>query len=272
MKKGWLIYDQEGAKRNKWFINECISSATRHGMELSLKIYEGEPLKKPYPEFALVRTIAPALNLDLEGAGTRVFNSYAVSRMANDKYLSHQAALELGLPVLPTDRSAARECSFAYDYPIVVKSRAGHGGQEVYLLHSEPEYLDFFRTHDAEKYITQQFCSEAGKDLRIYVLGGRILAGILRTSSTDFRSNYSLGGKVERIPVPIEIQEMVKKLHDRYAFDFVGIDFIRHEGKWVLNEIEDVVGSRMLYETTDLDVVELYISHIQRRLDGSKAE
>jgi len=34
----------------------------------------------------------------------------------------------------------------------------------------------------------------------------------------------------------------------------------------VLNEIEDVVGARMLYSLTDIDVVRLYLQHILKKL------
>ena len=165
--------------------------------------------------------------------------------------------------------ASASKKRFVKEYPLVVKSRAGHGGQEVFLLHTEEECEKFFKAHAPDGYIVQQFCSEAGKDLRVYVLGGKILAGVLRSSDEDFRSNYSLGGRVESVPVPQEVQDMVKTLHDAYSFDFVGIDFIRHDGKWILNEVEDVVGSRMLYETTDLDAVKLYIEYVAGKLKAN---
>ena len=104
----------------------------------------------------------------------------------------------------------------------------------------------------------------------MYVLGGKILAGVLRVSTNDFRSNFSLGGSVERVPVPIEIQKTVELLCGKEPFDFVGIDFIRHQGEWVLNEIEDVVGCRMLYKTSDLDVAKLYIEYVAERLRAGK--
>ena len=50
-------------------------------------------------------------------------------------------------------------------------------------------------------------------------------------------------------------------------FDFAGIDLIFHEGRPVLNEIEDVVGSRMLYAHTDLDIQELFLDHAERELN-----
>ena len=54
----------------------------------------------------------------------------------------------------------------------------------------------------------------------------------------------------------------INKLREALDFDFVGVDFIRHDGRWVLNEIEDVVGTRMIYALTDIDAADKYIDYI----------
>ena len=32
--------------------------------------------------------------------------------------------------------------------------------------------------------------------------------------------------------------------------DYYAIDFVRHQGRWIFNELEDTVGARMLYDLT----------------------
>ncbi len=270
MKKGWLIYDEAGAKRNEWFIAECLSKAKEQGLQLSLYIYDGNLPAAPYPDFALVRTIAPRLSAHLAGAGTRIFNNFAVATVANDKWLTYQAVSGLGLPTMPTAYAAEACKTSPYGYPVVVKSRDGHGGAEVFKIETERGYRAFFKTHSVEKYIVQKLCSEVGKDMRVYVLGGEILAAVLRCSETDFRSNFSLGGTVSLVDPSAEICAMVSTLQTKFAFDFVGVDFIRDEGKWILNEIEDVVGSRMLYKTANLDVAELYLQHVAKQMKQTR--
>ena len=46
----------------------------------------------------------------------------------------------------------------------------------------------------------------------------------------------------------------------------VGVDFVFHQGKPYLNEIEDAVGTRMLYQFTDVQIVEEYMDLIIRRM------
>ncbi len=267
--RGWLIYDEAGAARNGWFIGECIRVAASRGLSLELKIFDPSAWEIPVqelPDFALVRTIAPALNGRLEALGVRVFNSYAVSRVANDKWESYRHAKALGLPVMPTALVAEHLDGSPFGYPAVVKSRDGHGGAEVFMIRSEREWQAFVSGKDVERFIVQPLCDEAGKDLRVYVLSGEILAGVYRVSDSDFRSNYSLGGSVQRIPAPVETAKMVKILHQSLGLDFVGVDFIRHGGEWVFNELEDSVGCRMLYQTSDVDAVGEYIAHVAKAM------
>ena len=45
-----------------------------------------------------------------------------------------------------------------------------------------------------------------------------------------------------------------------------GVDLLYDQGHPVLGEVEDVVGSRMLYQTSDLDIVGLYLDGIAAKL------
>ena len=43
---------------------------------------------------------------------------------------------------------------------------------------------------------------------------------------------------------------------------FVGIDFIVDKGNWIVNEMEDPVGTRMLYQTSSKNVVSDYVNEM----------
>ena len=59
------------------------------------------------------------------------------------------------------------------------------------------------------------------------------------------------------------LRKIVKKLRKKLKFDYVGVDFLPTKSGWVLNEIEDSAGSRMLYSLSDFDVAERYIDYIK---------
>ena len=263
MRTGWLIYDEQGARRNEWFISSFLQTAERYGVKLTLKLVEEDFLSEPLPSFVIVRTIAPQINKFLRERSVPVFNNYQTAKIANDKWLTYTLCEELGIPTMKT-----QPLSFplSLPFPLVLKSRNGHGGSEVFLAENSEALEGLLPTMDVNNFIAQEFCSSPGKDMRVYVLGGEVICGMLRQSEKDFRSNFSLGGNASVCEVSKAQKEIIAKLYAALGCDFVGVDFILHNGQWILNEIEDVVGTRMLYAHTKLDIVDLYLKYILKKL------
>lgn len=255
---GWLIYDKASAEKNAWFIRRLIELAKENGLSLTLKTDEDF---SRLPDFALVRVIRPDINAKLEMAGVRVFNNAKTARIACDKWQTYLACKDSGVPVLPTAKRYTQEIGL----PCIVKTVDGHGGAEVFLAQTGAEVARLQGVY--ENTVVQKRCAVLGKDMRVYAIGGEIVAGVLRTSEKDFRSNFSLGGQV-RLAQADELQkQIVKKLYENLAFDFVGVDFLPDgNGGWILNEIEDSAGARMLYATSDIDIAKLYIEYIKKQV------
>ena len=55
-----------------------------------------------------------------------------------------------------------------------------------------------------------------------------------------------------------------------FDFGLVGIDFLFKNNQLILNEIEDVVGCRMVYTYTDIDIAQLYIDYILKDFYSKK--
>ena len=97
MKRGLLIYDSEGAKRNFWFIEQIIASCKERGLDVKLVTLPEACFEAA--DFAIVRAIAPEVNAKLESEGVRVFNNALTSKTANDKWLTYLLCKRLGLRV-----------------------------------------------------------------------------------------------------------------------------------------------------------------------------
>ena len=269
--KGLLIYDSVGKARNEWFIARLIESARELGHELELVIYDGGEFTFDTVDFAIIRTINPDINKLFEERGIPTFNNAKTSEIANDKWLTYLFAKELDISVMNTKKPVSIEDATAsFDFPFVIKAVDGHGGSEVFLADSKQKCEEIFTKIDIKKSICQAMCSEPGIDMRVYMLGGEVLAAAKRSSLSDFRSNFSLGGKAEIVHVPKEVKDVLKKVYSALGCDFVGVDFIRHGGKWILNEIEDVVGTRMLYSLTDIDAAKIYVEYVINKLSNRK--
>lgn len=254
--KGWLIYDEIGAARNAWFIDRLQREAEEVGLELRLQIYDGRRLPQgELPSFAIVRCISPALNARLQSLGVRVFNNAETARVANDKWETYRFCTAHAIPVLPTWRWTEYEG----EYPCVVKARDGHGGSEVFWANTPTLALP----REREAYIAQRPNEILGVDTRVYALGGKVVAAVRRTSKKDFKSNFSLGGEAELVEPTEEQRRLVERLHGLLGYDFVGIDFLPTKTGFVLNEIEDAAGTRMLYRCSEIDMARTFIRYVK---------
>ena len=271
--KGLLFYDEVGRKRNEWFIDRMISAARASGCELELVVTDNTDTTEVLDrisgdtDLAIVRTIHPSLSRALEERNIPTFNNARVAKIANDKWQTYLYAKGLGVPVMHTksiQKDGYDESSLSY--PRVIKSVDGHGGSEVFLVKNAIECNTILTLHGDKRFIEQELSSESGVDMRVYVLGSEVLAAVKRTSSSDFRSNFSLGGTAQLTSLGESEKQIVDLISRDLSSDLIGIDFIRHNGGWVLNEIEDVVGTRMLYSLTDLDAAEIYVKHVISRV------
>ena len=99
----------------------------------------------------------------------------------------------------------------------------------------------------------------------VYVVatyGDKIVACMLRSNDSDFRANYSLGAKAELVDLLEEVEKYLKVVIYDLHPDFIGVDFLIDNDQYVFNEVEDPVGSRMLYENTDIDPIKLFAEHV----------
>ncbi len=278
---GWLIYDDAGAKRNAWFIRELCSSAEKRGVRLrfintntlSFGIKDGQKAVlidgelTALPDFVIVRTIFPLLNRFFEECGIRVYNSYLVSDICNDKRKTHLFFSDLDIPMADTwFYNRQSEGWGQFEFPGVLKSADGHGGSEVFPVYCLQD-IDRAKKQIACRETLLQKMVTPGRDVRVYFLAGEVLFAALRSSDRDLRSNFSLGGKVCKYTPCSEMLRIIDQVNSRLSPFYVGIDFtFDQEGRPLLNEIEDVVGSRMLYELSDFPLHELYMDRLIKDL------
>lgn len=272
--------------------------------EVYRRVSEGER-----PACVFVRTMRPAVSEFLEAQGIPVFNPSEVSRVCNDKgrTLARFRERVLSVPsiTLPagewqrvmetagSDAAAVRryfsrhftylafgewervQVEEAEDF--VLKTADGHGGSEVYSFCGEQERIRREEKKPGEKGISGrnmvlQPLIKGGstyRDMRVYVIGKRIVAAVMRSSEKDFRANFSRGGQVELVTLNNGQREVADRIIREMDFGMVGIDFLfDREGRMVLNEIEDVAGARMLYECApETDIVQQYLEYAISRIN-----
>jgi RimK family alpha-L-glutamate ligase len=269
---GLLVYAAEDIPRNTWFIGELTRCAESEGCTLRLcTVHEGFPSGFA-PDFVINRSRCAEISRECEEMrGISVYNSAAVTRITNDKYLTDRFLRAHGIPTAQTCRISPGDPLPQTAFPVVVKPTDGHGGQGVQLVHSLPE-LEAAARRFQKPFLVQE-PMVFGWDMRVYVLGGEIYAAMLRTSESDFRSNFSLGGQAACVQPAPETVSLVQRVQAVLPMTFAGVDILRHpDGHCVIGEIEDAVGCRMLYALTDKNPAQDLIRTILRQETANRKD
>lgn len=282
--RGYLIYASQEAEKNKGFIRMFQQQGKRQGIEFFYvpqnEFYLSE--KWDTPGFVINRTRRPEVSRWYEEREIPVFHRHELVDMANNKYKTLQFFEEH----LPGDIRSEKWCpqselllpgnlmryldSQKDGEETVVKTLDGHGGSQVYLSTSLKENKNRKLVEDLQSVplLVQEKIPSDSMDVRVYVLGGEIYQCILRHGQKDFRSNYSLGGQVKTYTLSVSQREYVNCFLEAMPESWkgmFGIDFILDEQEnLIFNEVEEMVGCRMLYQCTDCDIVADYISWIKR--------
>lgn len=258
----WIIYNKEDVKKNKRFIERMTEGLKEYDIDTEVvMIQEAWDIEKliseKKPDIAINRSRNFEIAYLLEDKGIKVYNRAKVTEIANDKEKTYRY-LKGVVPYMAYEPDVENMRNFPY----VIKSAAGHGGDEVFLIENEKDRTQVIEKMRHKKMIAQECASDLGKDVRVYIIGNQIVAAMLRKSEKSFKSNYSLGGKVETYELNHQERQMVKKILEVLPLDYGGIDFIFHKKKAVFNEIEDAAGARMIYENTDIDILHMFAQYI----------
>ena len=256
---GWHVQDLHRAARELGHAAEAVDFR---------RVQSAVPPAR-WPFDAIIVRTMPAGSLEqiifrmdtLHSSAIPVFNPPRALETCVDKFLTTARLNAAGLPVprtICTQTAADAMRAFAdLGGDVVVKPIFGSEGRGMVRL-TDPEVA--WRTFhaieqtDGVLYL-QEFIHHPGWDLRVFVLGDRVLDAMKRFGHGDWRTNVAQGGTTE----PCELAPAQKKL----ALDaaratgalIAGIDLMCDEsGRWVVIEVNAVPGWKALAATCGIDV------------------
>lgn len=211
----------------------------------------------------------------LEKAGVRLFNSADATAICDDKMLTHIVLANHGIPMpdtLPGALCYNPNGVVTDDYldrvvntlglPLVVKQCYGSFGEQVYLVNNIKELRQIAQSVKMTAHLFQRFEADScGKDMRVIVIGGKIVCGMLRVSDCDFRSNVAHGGKATTVDVPRNIAEMCQQVASIIGLDYCGIDVLVGSTPKVC-EVNSNAMFEAMESATGVNVARIYAQHI----------
>nr|XP_033779955.1 beta-citrylglutamate synthase B isoform X2 [Geotrypetes seraphini] len=238
---------------------------------LGLRI-KGE-LVTTYPQVVVVRVPTPWVQSDsditvlrhLEKMGCRLMNRPQAILNCVNKFWTFQELAGHGVP-LPDTFSYGGHENFAkmideaevLEFPMVVKNTRGHRGKAVFLARDKHHLADLSHLirHEAP-YLFQKYVKEShGRDVRVIVIGGRVIGTMLRCS-TDGRmqSNCSLGGVGMMCSLSEQGKQLAVQVSNILGMDVCGIDLLmKDDGSFCVCEANANVGFIAFDKACNLDV------------------
>lgn len=230
------------------------------------------------PDFIICRTGAEtdyftlALLRHFERRGVRLINSPASIELVADKLHTLQALIRAGLPIprtilgkFPMDVDLVeRELGF----PVIVKTLKGTRGAGVLKCEDRSQFEDLtglLESADAQAdFLLQHYIRAShGRDVRVLVVGGRVVAAMERRSLTGgFKSNVSLGGVGAAYNPPPEMAELAVQAADILELDVTGIDILFDEDGYRICEANSAPGFQGLERASGLDVPQIILEWI----------
>ena len=270
-----------------------IASAERMGAELSLYTNDellpacgrGKdliPKEARNADFVLFYDKDVRLASQLEKRGMRLFNSSRAIALCDDKSLMH-IELDGRVPMPATycapftyenigynDLTFVEKMFGLLGRPLVIKEVCGSFGQQVYLANDEEEAANILQRVEGRPVIFQQFIKEsAGRDLRLNVVGGRVIAAMERWSETgDFRANITIGGSMRRHTPTEEEEYLAIRTAELLGLDFCGVDLLLSNDGPILCEVNSNAHFKSIYDCTGVNAADEIMAHIIRSLRG----
>ena len=237
----WLIVNSFLLTEKYTEIYDLLTaSAKKHGIDLELKKSSEVCAESEFPDFAVFWDKDFYTARILENKGVRLFNSREACEICDDKGLTSIVLDKAGLPhprtiISPkaypatgySDLSFAENAAAELGFPLVIKEVCGSFGQQVYLADDMESMKVIIGKLSPGSFIMQQFISEsAGTDIRVNVVGGKVISAIKRSNKHDFRSNITNGGSAENHEPTETEKELALKAADAAGCDFAGVDIL----------------------------------------------
>ncbi len=241
----------------------------------------------PLPDFVLPRLgsktgfFALSVIRQLEYLGVYVCNTADAIESVKDKLYMHQKLAHSSLATphtmlakFPIDTALVkREIGF----PLVIKNVTGMQGTGIYLCDSEDKFTDvmelIYTNNSNANIILQEFIATSrGQDVRVFVVGGKVVACMKRSSKTSFKSNVSRGGDVSEFELSPEGEWLATETAKLLGLDIAGIDLLFDENGFKICEANSAPGFIGLEKIVGKTIAETMLDYILVKIGANTSE
>lgn len=216
-----------------------------------------------------------------EGAGTHAVNGSGPISTSRDKFACLQTLSHAGVrtPITFLSRNTKDIkplISETQGPPAVAKLLKGTQGTGVMLLPTAIALVSTLETfHALEKdVLVQEYLKDgAGKDYRVFVIGGKVVAAMQRTAPRgEFRANIHRGGEGKPVKLTKAYERCALKATEVLGLEIAGVDLMETAAGPVVLEVNSSPGFEGIEKATGLNVARLMMNHIIKTAKSQTAK
>ncbi len=250
-------------------------------------LYRHEPVD--LPDCMIPRTgsgtsyFALAILRELEQMGVFILNHAMSIEKAKDKLEAIQILSSSGLPIPKTLLAKpSLRITFVkkeFRFPVVVKAISGSEGRGIVLCETPQQLQDVLELTEkssggSQNVILQEFISDSrGKDIRVFVVGGRAIGAMLRTGKKgSFKANFSAGGSVAPFELNPEVEWLAVQSARLLRLEVAGVDILFDSGKYKICEVNSSPYFKGFEQATKKDIPREIFRFAKLRMSGNFPE
>ena len=201
-------------------------------------------------------------------------NSNAIEQ-SKDKMYANQILAQAGLPIPKTMLTRfpckAELVEKVVGFPCVLKVVTGSHGKGVYLCENAKQFEDLSELvssidFKASMIIQEYIAHSEGRDLRVIVIGGRVVGAMQRTATDgSFKANISRGGEGTPYEVDDEMEMLSVQVAKVLDLDIAGVDLLFHPDGYKICEANSSPGFKGFEKALGINIPEKVFTYAKMR-------
>jgi RimK family alpha-L-glutamate ligase len=205
----------------------------------------------------------------LDDMGVYVLNPSDAIEIAVDKYYTSARLEDAGIKTprtMVTERFD--EAMKAYEElggDVVVKPLFGSLGMGISRISDMDVAYRIFRALEMAQgvYYIQEYIPHDNRDIRAFVIGGEVVASMLRTAD-DWKTNISAGGRAEPYELEEELADLSVEATAAIGLEYSGVDILcsENDGEAYVIELNSTPGWQGLQTVSESDITALVVDYL----------
>lgn len=250
--------------------SHLISSAEKMNIDLRLRTNFDLLFEEENPDFVLFWDKDINCAKMLENRKIPVFNSARSIELCDDKMKTYIAlenkvrqpkTIPAPLSFFDTDYTEfVEKAGKTLGFPLVFKECFGSFGEQVHLCNS---VADVMKCINGKPFLLQEYIECGGEDVRLEVVGDRVVAAMKRKNENDFRSNITNGGVACEYTPSEDEKALAIKACRELGLTFGGVDIMAGN---ILCEVNSNAHIINIMHATGVDIAPLIFEEILRKI------